>query len=38
MKTIKNTLDDQVKDALKLPVDFEDYIEGGKKYFAKYTK
>jgi len=35
MKTIKETLDDQVKDVLKLPLDFEDYIEGEKKYFKK---
>lgn len=33
MKTIKETLDKQVKDVLKSPLDFEDYIEGGKKHF-----
>lgn len=34
MKTIKETLDDQVKDVLKLTLDYEDYIEGGKKNFV----
>lgn len=34
MKTIKETLDDQVKDVLKVTLDYEDYIEGGKKHFV----
>lgn len=35
METIKETLDTRVRGVLKLPNDFEDYIESGKRLYAE---